>query len=93
MVNFVANAPLLTVYRGGLVLGGVAVLLLLVLVVRSLVAARGEFPDAVLACGVLAFCLVALQLDFPAVIQPPATAVFSLLVGLSLWARPKGERD
>jgi hypothetical protein len=93
MVNFVANAPLLTVYRGGLVLGGVAVLLLLVLIVRSLVAARGEFPDAVLACGVLAFCLVALQLDFPAVIQPPATAVFSLLVGLSLWARPKGERD
>lgn len=91
MVNFVANAPLLTIYRGGLVLGGVAVLLLLVLVLRSLVAARGEFPDAVLACGVLAFCLVALQLDFPAVIQPPATAVFSLLVGLSLHAR-KGER-
>ena len=90
MVNFVANAPLLTIYRGGLLLGGVAVLLLLVLTVRSVVAARREFPEAVLACGVLAFCLVALQLDFPAVIQPPATAVFSLLVGLSLQARRRG---
>ena len=89
MVNFVANAPLLTVYRGGVILGAVAILLLLVLTVRSAVAARGEFPQAVLACGVLAFCLVALQLDFPAVIQPPATVVFSLLVGLSLQARAR----
>jgi hypothetical protein len=87
MVNFVANAPLLTIYRGGLVLGVTVVLLLIVLSVRSVAAARRDFPEAVLACGVLAFCLVALQLDFPVVIQPPATAVFSLLVGLSLQAR------
>jgi hypothetical protein len=89
MVNFVANAPLLTIYRGGVLLGAVAVLLLLVLTLRSVVAARGEFSEAVLACGVLAFCLVALQLDFPAVIQPPATVVFSLMVGLSLQARQR----
>jgi hypothetical protein len=87
IVNFVANAPLLTIYRGGVVVGGVVVLLLIVLTVRSVSAARRDFPEAVLACGVIAFCLVALQLDFPAVIQPPATAVFSLLVGLSVQAR------
>jgi len=78
---------LLTIYRGGVVVGGVVVLLLIVLTVRSVSAARRDFPEAVLACGVIAFCLVALQLDFPAVIQPPATAVFSLLVGLSVQAR------
>lgn len=83
-VNFVANAPLLTVYRGGVVLGLLMVVVLAVLVVRAVVRARGSFETTVLACGVAGFCLVALQLDFPVVIQHPATAVFSLLVGLSL---------
>lgn len=83
-VNFVANAPLLTVYRGGVILGAVAVLILLVLVVRAGLQARRGFENAVLACGVAGFALVALQLDFPVVIQHPATAIFSVLVGLSL---------
>lgn len=83
-VNFVANAPLLTVYRGGVVLGLAVAVVLAVLVVRAVARARGSFEAAVLSCGVAGFCLVALQLDFPVVIQHPATAVFSLLVGLSL---------
>jgi len=87
VVNFVANTPLLTVYRGGLVLGGVVVALLLVIVVRSLAVSRRSFEDAVLGCGLAAFCLVALQLDFPVVIQHPATAVFSLLFGCALRQR------
>jgi hypothetical protein len=85
-VNFVANAPLFTIYRGGVVVGGVAVLLLLLLVLRLGWVPRASFERLVLACGVAGFCLVALQLDFPVVIQHPATAVFSLLVGLSLGA-------
>jgi hypothetical protein len=89
-VNFVANAPLLTVYRGGAVLGLVVAAVLLALVVRAVLRARGDFETAVLACGVAGFCLVALQLDFPVVIQHPATAVFSLLIGLSL-GRPVRE--
>lgn len=92
MVNFVANAPLLTVYRGGVVLGVVAVVLLLVIVVRSLAMARRSFETAVLGCGVAAFCLVALQLDFPVVIQHPAAAVFSFLLGLSLSSTSPGRR-
>lgn len=83
-VNFVANAPLLTVYRGGAILGLVVAVVLLVLVLRAVHASRGGFETAVLACGVAGFCLVALQLDFPVVIQHPATAVFSVLIGLSL---------
>lgn len=92
VVNFVANAPLLTVYRGGAVLGLLVAVLLAALVVRALVVARGTFETAVLACGVAGFCLVALQLDFPVVIQHPATAVFSLLIGLSL-GRPSRDDE
>lgn len=91
-VNFVANAPLLTVYRGGVVLGLLVVVVLAALVVRAVARARGNFEGAVLACGVAGFCLVALQLDFPVVIQHPATAVFSLLAGLSL-GRPVTDEE
>lgn len=92
-VNFVANAPLLTVYRGGVILGVVVALVLVALVLRAVVRARGGFEGAVLACGVAGFCLVALQLDFPVVIQHPATAVFSLLIGLSLGRRATDEQE
>lgn len=92
-VNFVANAPLLTVYRGGVLLGAVVALVLLALVVRAVRRARGGFEAAVLACGVAGFSLVALQLDFPVVIQHPATAVFSLLIGLSLGQPSSDENE
>lgn len=89
-VNFVANTPLLTVYRGGAVLGGVAVLVLLLAVVRALLTLGRGWEPAVLGAGVIGFCLVALQLDFPVVIQHPATAVFSVLLGLWLGSlRPQ----
>lgn len=90
MVNFVANAPLLTIYRGGLVLGGLLVVLLVVIIARSLIASRRSFPDSVVCCGVIGMTLVALQLDFPVVIQPPATVAFSFLLGMSLAT---GARD
>jgi hypothetical protein len=87
LVNYVANTPLITVYRGGIVLGLLVVLILVILVLRSWLAARGAFEEAVLCCTVIAFVLVALQLDFPVALQYPATALFSLLVGLSWRAR------
>ncbi len=90
VVNYVANGPLVTIYRGGLVLGIVVLVVLVLLVVRSWFAARRSFEDAVVCCGIIATALVALQLDFSVVIQPPATAVFSLLVGLSLVPDPPG---
>jgi hypothetical protein len=38
----------------------------------------------VLCTAVIGFVLVACQLDFPIVLQAPATVLFSFLVGLSL---------
>jgi hypothetical protein len=83
-VNFAANGPLATVYRGGLILGIAVTLVAVLLVVRSWMAAGNAFDDTVVCCGVIAFLLVAVQLDFSVVLQPPATAVVSLLIGLSL---------
>lgn len=87
-VNVVANAPLLTAYRGGVLVMAVAVLLLLALVARTFRVDRHAFEPLALACGVTGLCLVALQLDYPVVTQAPATAAFSLLVGLAL-GRPR----
>lgn len=87
-VNYVANGPLMTIYRGGVVLGILAMLVLVVLVVRSWIAAKRSFEDAVVCSAVIGFVLVALQLDFPVVLQTPATVVFSFLVGLSLVPHP-----
>jgi hypothetical protein len=84
IVNFVANAPLLTIYRGGLILGALAIAALVVLVITSWAAAKRSFEDAVVCCGVIGMVLVAMQLDFPVVVQVPATVAFSFLVGLSL---------
>lgn len=84
IVNIVANAPLLTIYRGGLILGGLAIAVLALLVIRSWVAGQRSFEDAVVCCGVIGLILVELQLDFPVVIQVPATVAFSFLIGLSL---------
>lgn len=92
-VNYIANAPLLTIYRGGILVGLVGVGLLLAVLVRSLAATRRSFHHAVLASGLVAFCLVALQVDFPVVTQAPATAVFSFLLGLSLQRPGPGEAD
>jgi hypothetical protein len=90
-INFVANAPLLTIYRGGLVLGGLCVFILVVIVLRSLLATQRTFSEAALASGLIGLSLVALQLDFPVVIQPPATVVFSFLLGLALHRPTQGD--
>ena len=87
-VNYVANGPLMTIYRGGMVLGILTVLVLVVLVVRSWIVAQRSFEDAVVCSAVIGFVLAALQLDFPIVLQTPATVVFSFVVGLSLVPHP-----
>jgi hypothetical protein len=93
VVNYVANGPLVTIYRGGIVLGGLAILLLALVVVRSWFVASRSFEHAVTCCGIIAIIVVALQLDFSIVIQAPATAIFSLLVGLSLAPDPPDDAE
>jgi hypothetical protein len=84
VVNFAANVPLVTIYRGGLVVGTVVVIVAVLLVVRSWFAARQSFEAAVVCGGVIGYILVAAQLDYPIVLQPPSTVVFSFLVAVSL---------
>jgi hypothetical protein len=84
-VNFVANGPLLTVYRGGLVVGIVVVAVALVIALRAWVYADRSFAAAVVCSLLIAMVLVAFQLDFPIVNQAPATAAMSLLIAMTLF--------
>ncbi len=89
VVNYVANGPLVTIYRGGIILGVVFVIAMAVLVVRSWIAASRSFEDAVVCSGVIGCILVAMQLDFTIALSGPATAVFSFLVAISLSHAPE----
>lgn len=79
--NNIANSPLLTVYRAGVVVAAVFVLMLVIGVVASWRLARlPDFPSAVFGAGFIGLALVALQLDFTVVSLLPATMAFALLV-------------
>jgi hypothetical protein len=90
--NFVANGPLLTVYRGGIILGTLVTLVVVILLIRAWTVAGHSFAAALLAGGLIGIGLVAFQLDFPIVNQAPATAVASLLIALTLVAGRTAER-
>lgn len=88
--NFVANGPLLTVYRGGLVVGIVIVVVALMVVFRAWVYADRSFAAAVVCSLLIAMFFVAFQLDFPIVNQAPATAAVSLLIAMTLFVPDDG---
>jgi hypothetical protein len=83
-LNRVANGPLTVVYRSGIVLGIVFTGLLLLLAIRAFRLRKRSFADATVAALVLGMVLVAWQLDFPLVLEAPATALFSMIAALSL---------
>ena len=80
-VNYVANSPLLTVYRGGVLVGLAFVALLVVALIASWRGLRsGDLGLGIVGAGFVGFAVVALQVDFPVVTIPPVTALFSLLL-------------
>lgn len=80
-VNYVANAPLLTVYRGGIITGLIFVAILLIAVTVAYRTLRGgDTPQAALAGIFIGFTVVALQLDFPVVTIPSVTMMFSVFL-------------
>jgi hypothetical protein len=90
--NYVANAPLLTVYRGGVVVGLAFTALMLTAGLHAWRLLRGSrFETVVVGAGYLGVMLVALQLDFPVVTLSPATLTFALL--LAFVARPEATAD
>lgn len=79
--NHPANAPLLTLYRGGLVTALVFTALLLLLVVLAWrLLRRPTFEEAALGAGLIALVLVAFQLDFPVVTILPAVVLLAVLL-------------
>lgn len=86
--NYVANAPLLTVYRGGIVVGIAFTLLMLAAALAAWRLLRSRsFESAAVGAGYLGLMLIALQLDFPVVTLSPATLAFGLL--LAFLTRPE----
>lgn len=80
-VNYVANAPLLSVYRGGILVGIAFVGILLVgayLGYKCLRSKKWEY--GFVGGGFIGFSVVALQLDFPVVTIPATTMAFSVLI-------------
>lgn len=82
--NYPANAALLTLYRGGVLMALVFAALLVLLLVRGWrLLRRPAFEESVLGAGVLGLVLVAFQLDFPVVTIIPAVVLLALLVALT----------
>lgn len=97
LTNYVANAPLFTVYRAGIFVGIIFVLLLITATIRSLGLLRqGTFAQSAVGAGFVAVALVALQLDFPVALLPPATMAFAVLLAFvshDHWTGTEPETD
>ncbi|OZF07619.1 hypothetical protein CH300_06640 [Rhodococcus sp. 15-1154-1] len=89
-VNYVANAPLLSVYRGGIFTG---LAFLAIIVVGAYLGYRclrsRNWELGFIGGGFIGFSVVALQLDFPVVTIPATTMAFSVLIVFLVLAREK----
>jgi hypothetical protein len=80
-LNFVANVPLITIYRAGIIVGLVFIALLVVGCVMSGKALRGNsLPNAMYGGIFIGICCVALQLDHMVADIPQITLLFSILL-------------
>ena len=81
MSNHVSNSPLLSIYRGGIIVGIVFTALLIHACIVSFRAVTDSaWTAATIGAGFIGFASVTLQLDFPVVTISPITAVFSLFL-------------
>ena len=79
--NYVANSPLLSVYRGGIFVGIAFVLILVVGAVYAYRnARRSPWESGVTGAMFVGFSLVGLQLDFPVVTNASMAMAFSVLI-------------
>jgi hypothetical protein len=80
-LNFVANVPLITIYRGGLIVGVVFIALLVLGCIMSARAIRSDSTANALFGGIfIGICLVALQLDHMVATLAQVTLMFSILL-------------
>lgn len=80
-VNYVANSPLLSVYRGGIFTGLAFLAIIVVGAVLGYRCLRSQHWEyGFIGGGFIGFSIVALQLDFPVVTIPASTMAFSVLI-------------
>jgi hypothetical protein len=94
-LNFVSNAPLIAIYRAGIIAG---VLFIAVLVMGCFMGARAlrsDSPPAAVYGGVfIGFCVVALNLDHPVVDIPQSVAAFAIFLAFLVYVdRSRQEPD
>jgi hypothetical protein len=89
-VNFVANSPLLTVYRGGIFTGlAFTAILVAGAVVGYRMLRSGRWELGFYGGTFIGFSVVALQLDFPVVSNPSTTTAFSVMLAFVVYAWEK----
>lgn len=80
-LNFVANVPLITIYRAGIIVGVVFIALLAVGCIMSGKAIRSNSLTNAMYGGIfIGICFVALQLDHMVADIPQVTLMFSILL-------------
>lgn len=86
LLNHISNAPLLTVYRGGIFAGLAFVAVMVVGCVCAYRAIRSDsLPWAVYGGVYIGFCVVALQLDHPVAGSPPAQLNFAVMLAFLVY--------
>jgi polysaccharide biosynthesis protein PslJ len=89
--NYIANSPLLSIYRGGIFVGIAFVVVLIAGTVRAYRNARKQpWESGVIGALFVGFALVGLQLDFPVVTLASLTMAWSVLI-VFLCANPISE--
>ncbi|SEH91048.1 O-antigen ligase like membrane protein [Mycolicibacterium rutilum] len=86
VLNHVSNAPLFTIYRGGIFTGIVFVTIAVMGCVYGYRAIRSNSMPAAIFGGIfIGFCVVALQLDHPVAGSPPAQLKFAIFVAFLVY--------
>lgn len=85
-LNLISNAPLLHIYRAGILVGFAFVIVCLIgCVIAYRALGSRSFPFAFYGAVFIAFCLVALQLDHGAADVPQTTLCFSVLLAFLVY--------
>lgn len=85
-LNFVANGPLITIYRAGIIVGTLFILMVLIGCYLSYRALRSDnFGEALYGGTFIGFSVVALQLDHPIVTTPQSTVAYSFFVAYLVY--------
>jgi hypothetical protein len=92
-LNFVANAPLITIYRAGIIVGLVFIALLLMgCVMSGRLIRSNSLPHAMFGGIFIGMCLVALQLDHMVATIAQVTLMFSVLLTFLIFVDQDRQR-